>query len=1064
MKPLKLTMQAFGSYGAKTVIDFTKPSQNLFLVTGDTGAGKSTVFDAIVFALYGEASSMKNKKNGIELQSQFVNYDTKPFVELVFSERKGEKTEVYKIRREPIHMEFKNNPSKETERKGAKVTLTYEDDKQITQKDANRKIEEIVGLSKNQFMQVAMIAQGEFMEMLRAKAEDRKKIMRKLFNTEIYVKIVEELKNRCREKEKKLNQICTVCSTEAGHIIILEDYKYADIVTSLKEKIISSEKPAIADMKDFMQELKVFHSIIKKETDKAQAVCDNAGKVRDLARDALKNAQNLMNLFEQLEKAEKDIAECKKAESEMKEAEILIKKINSAYEINAVYQRYADAENVVSDTEKKLKEQQNVFPELERIYNNSVVEEAEARRQKDEALQMFAQISERVNKTLDILKKTEQAEKDISRKKGDLKKAEIHLLSLQEKLSELESKEKECRKTADELSDAEQKLILWQVKNEETERISEDIRSALKSEKDLVSQKKKAEKAQLDYIKARQEYIEKNAEYTAKQTAFLDAQAGFIAREKLKPDEPCPVCGSLEHPNPCRLSNVHQNLTREIIDLLAEEVTELQKIQQNKSGKAGSASELLSERENNFSEMLEKLRIHMEKTIPDIPKNMTLNQAKEIIAEWQSDIKAEGKILKKNADTLRKAEQVLKESEEVKKNLNSDIEKTFSRVSEIKAGLSASEAVLNELKQSMDYPTADDANSAFISAESVKNEKVKIHTKIDKKLETARQQKDNSHILIEKYICEIPDLRVRCEQFRTSYIKSIAENNLTESEWKGIVSDYEKSYLDTLKRKIDAYIIKKSSTEGTYNTAKKAVGNQDMPDIEKLEKASNDAENSLSEAQNVLEKYRGICKSNFSAYDVLAKNIDKYNKLMKEYSVFESLYNRLSGKVSGSRMDIETFVQRYYLQRILDGTNVHFQHMSAGEFELRLTEYDRAGQGKNRGLDLMVYSAITGKEREVTTLSGGESFMAALSLALGMAEQIQINSSSVNLDMMFIDEGFGSLDENSRNQAVRVLKEMAECDRLIGIISHVTEMKQEIDSQLVVKRDDSGSHAEWHIS
>ncbi|MDE7138073.1 MAG: AAA family ATPase, partial [Ruminococcus sp.] len=726
---------------------------------GDTGAGKSTVFDAIVFALYGEASSMKNKKNGVALQSQLVNYDTRPFVELVFSEITGEKTEVYKIRREPIHMEFKDTHSKEIKQKGASVTITYEDGTQITQKDANQKIEEIVGLSKNQFMQVAMIAQGEFMEMLRTKSDDRKKIMRKLFNTEIYVKIVEELKNRCREKERKLNQICTVCSTEAGHIIIPEDYKYASVVKSLKEKIVSSEKTAIADMKDFMQELKVFHSIIKKETDKAQTVYDNAGKVRDSARDALKNAQNLINLFEQLEKAEKEIAECKKAEPEMKEAETLIKKINSAYEINAVYQRYADAENTVSDTQKKLKEQQDVFPELERIYNNSVVEEAEARSQKDEALQMFVQISERVNKTLDIFKKTEQAEKDISHKKDDLKKAEIHLLSLQKKLSALESKEKECRKTADELSDAEQQLTLWKLKNEETERISEDIRSALKSEKDLVLQKKKAEKAQLDYIKVRQEYIEKNAEYITKQTAFLDAQAGFIAKEKLKSGEPCPVCGSLEHPNPCRLSDIHQNLTREIIDLLAEEVAELQKIQQNKSSKARSASEILSERENNFSEIIEKLRIRMAKTFPDIPNNMTLNQAEKIISEWQSDIKAEGEVLRKNADTFRKAEQVLKNSSEIRKNLNSEIEQSFGCVSEIKAELSGSEAVFNELKQSMDYPTADDANNAFISAESVKNEKLKIHTKADKKLEIARQQKDNSHILIEKYICEIPDLK-----------------------------------------------------------------------------------------------------------------------------------------------------------------------------------------------------------------------------------------------------------------------------------------------------------------
>ena len=163
-----------------------------------------------------------------------------------------------------------------------------------------------------------------------------------------------------------------------------------------------------------------------------------------------------------------------------------------------------------------------------------------------------------------------------------------------------------------------------------------------------------------------------------------------------------------------------------------------------------------------------------------------------------------------------------------------------------------------------------------------------------------------------------------------------------------------------------------------------------------------------------------------------------------------------SGNVSGSRMDLETFVQRYYLERILYAANRRFQEMSAGQFELRMYDLKKAGEGKNRGLDLMVYSTVTGKEREVRTLSGGESFMAALSLALGMADQIKQSSAAINLDMMFIDEGFGSLDEHSRNQAVRVLQEMAEGSRLIGIISHVSELKQEIEDQMIVTKDENG--------
>ena len=178
----------------------------------------------------------------------------------------------------------------------------------------------------------------------------------------------------------------------------------------------------------------------------------------------------------------------------------------------------------------------------------------------------------------------------------------------------------------------------------------------------------------------------------------------------------------------------------------------------------------------------------------------------------------------------------------------------------------------------------------------------------------------------------------------------------------------------------------------------------------------------------------------------------------------ENLYSRLSGKMTGSRMDIETFVQRHYLQQILLAANYRFAEMSAGQFELRLMPVEDAGQGKNRGLDLRVYSTVTGQERDIKTLSGGESFMAALSLALGMSDQIQANTAAINLDIMFIDEGFGSLDDHSRSQAIKVLKRLSAGNKLIGIISHVTELKQEIDNQLLVRKDEKGSHIEWQIS
>ncbi|MBQ5345433.1 MAG: hypothetical protein J6F33_09605, partial [Acidaminococcaceae bacterium] len=267
-----------------------------------------------------------------------------------------------------------------------------------------------------------------------------------------------------------------------------------------------------------------------------------------------------------------------------------------------------------------------------------------------------------------------------------------------------------------------------------------------------------------------------------------------------------------------------------------------------------------------------------------------------------------------------------------------------------------------------------------------------------------------------------------------------------------------------LQQKISEYNTTRIAAQSAADTAKQTIAGRPKPEVAALQTAADAAEEKLTAVQRDLQDTKNLLGKNSVACDALACNLEDNGKIAHEFGRIALLYDRLNGKTTDARMDIETFVQRYYLERILFAANCRFREMSAGQFELRMTGEEQAGQGKNRGLDLMVYSVVTGKEREIRTLSGGESFMAALSLALGMADQIQESSASLNLDVMFIDEGFGSLDEHSRNQAVRVLKQMAGGSRLIGIISHVAELKQEIEDQLIVTKDEYGSHARWQIS
>ena len=276
--------------------------------------------------------------------------------------------------------------------------------------------------------------------------------------------------------------------------------------------------------------------------------------------------------------------------------------------------------------------------------------------------------------------------------------------------------------------------------------------------------------------------------------------------------------------------------------------------------------------------------------------------------------------------------------------------------------------------------------------------------------------------------------------------------------------EHKKIEKDEFQSIINTYQGNRTASENMVVKMKEATKDKVKPDISELQKEFELVEEAYKDLHTELEEMRAEYKTDEDILKKLDSALTERGAAAEEYGVINNLYTKLSGNVSGARMDIETFVQRKYLEKILISANKRFANMSAGQFELRTYGLEKAGEGKNRGLDLMVYSALNGKCRDVRTLSGGESFMAALSLALGMADQIQERSGAVNLEMMFVDEGFGTLDDNSRNQAVKILKNMAGGSKLIGIISHVSELKQEIEEQLVVTKDENGSRARWQLS
>lgn len=1081
MRPITLIMQAFGSYGKKTVIDFTIPEQNIFLITGDTGAGKTTIFDAIVFALYGEVSSTSNIKKGVMLQSQYIGIDVEPFVELTFSEGRGDYEKVYTVRRSPSHIRPAKKAGAEPQSEHEKVTLIMPDGSEYPSKEVDSsdkkigKLEEIIGLNKSQFMQIAMIAQGEFMELLRASSDNKKVIFRKLFGTELFQNIIIEFERRKKSKNSELEQLNIEFRTEAGHIEIYDGYENKEELMGLLKRTQDSGKVNIADMEALMKYLNKMAEAISESKHNFQEKVKNDKEHLDQINDEYTIANALAQAYEQKISAKNILEECKEEEKEIKDLEDLIKSIDEAYDVKPLYESYDEAEKKLKSTQDILSSKKEVLPELQRKCKEAEEKRISAEVNNKNEIENYSRIYENVNDAIHLFDEISEAEKALNEAKNNKKEADEKEKRAKTNLDDLDKKISSWREEEKKLGDSEVLYSKWESRNSELRSINdtvlsidENLTGIFEDENNYIASREKHREIE-EKLNARKD------EFSKKSALFYDAQAGIIAA-RLVPGKPCPVCGSTDHPSPNTGIDEAKGITKEMLSRLEEEIKGLEERTKKKAAEVHSLSAAVGEKKKTTVDRLNELGEQIsdfdssEKVITDFSVERLseasdyISLLKEVIRKKESDLHDEGERLKQNIDELHKIRRNLESSEENKDKLNKVYEDSKDVLEGAKEKMAQCKATLQNMEKQRKYKTKEEANSILDEAKIKKEKSEEELEKTKKNHDEAKKELTETNKLIETLSETLPKEEKDCSAKKEKYVNKMKEFNVSEEQWKSVTENYTKKNSVEFREKIDKFTKKKNEAAGSFSAAEKTIDGRDKPDMESLEKKREEAKEKNEESARELNLIDNLYKNNKSVLDILMPKLESKRKLQKEYSTLESLHKRLNGKVTGARMDIETFVQRYYLKRILMAANMRFQDMSAGQFELRMVGEDKAGEGANKGLDLMVYSTVTGKEREIKTLSGGESFMAALALALGMADQVQMSSAAINLDMIFIDEGFGSLDDHSRDQAVKVLTSMTGENRLVGIISHVSELKQKIDDQLIVSRDSEGSSVKWQIS
>ena len=880
MKPIQLVLSAFGPYVERTVIDFSAlGEEGLFLIAGDTGAGKTTIFDAISFALYGEASGGKEKRKSKSFHSDYVSDQTETYVELTFRHR----GETWWIRR---NLEYQRPAKKKkdgmetTTRQAADAQMRNEDtgEEILRMDDVNRRVRELLGLTQDQFTQTVMIAQGDFLKILTASSDDRKKLFRDLFHTNLYV----DLQSRLQEK----NRAC------------------ADEQKALEQVILSAEGKIDPEAEFAEREILLSYCGQIQHTD---ALC------------AL-----LARLIEQ-EKAAQEQARAQKKEA----ADQIGALIAAVTEGERVNRDFADWESkrarlaALTDGQGEIDAQRAALAAARRAQQLETDEALMRRTRRDMDAQRAA-----LSEAQAALEQAEKAlpEAETRMKEAESRGGEIHALLAQAKQME------DCLPV---LGEVERLKAALDTQKRELQRLTEDSSRA-------------------------------QAAYTAAQNSYYLSQAGLLARE-LKAGQPCPVCGSTAHPCPAQITP--ETVTRQALEQAAKRRETAEKAQSDAATRLAANRAALDEREDR----LRALKIEADETRQRLAAR--IDAAHQAAADRQREI-----------DEARSAYQAL------------DKRKTTAQ-----SAVDAAQKQLAALEKDLRAQT-----EAFEQKRAAHGFEDEASYRLAKRTNADIERLDR-------------EIRNYDEQKRTLAAQT--------HELEDKLSGRQRTDLTALQNRRAAALDRQAKAEN----AEKAM-------VRKLT-LHESAEREIRQANAAIQKKRG------------------------KWQIIQELYTCCAGIAAGNpraKLTFEAYVQQYYFRFVVAAANKRLTRLTDGMFTLRVMR-EAANRVSQSGLDLEVLDRSTGQARDVSTLSGGESFLASLALALGLSDAVQSQSGQIRMDAMFIDEGFGSLDENALRSSIDVLLELADGKRLIGIISHVQELEERIDKQIVVTKTPNGSTVRMNV-
>ena len=993
MMPISLTLSAFGPYPDTITIDFESFQEDgLFLITGPTGSGKTMIFDAMIFALYGKTSGQIRQTDSLRCDRALNEIST--FVEFSFSLHQQN----YTIKRNPkYYLEGKKTP------KQPSALLTLPDGKMVEGiKEVNQKMISLLGVDDQQFKQICMIAQGEFTKLIMASSDEREKVLRELFHSEVYQRIEEKLKERLKVYQDKYDLLLNKRKDLMQELQVEDHQEYL----SKQTKLIASQQKEYDDLKKDLDQKKQQLQLYR------------------LQNQRLIQLKDLKQQFQDLKKQENDYQELNKTVNTLKKAQ----------ETNYLYISYIKQQKKLQTLNLNQEDFLKQLKKLEKDYQEKKVQansldykqqtKEKLQNQIQETKQLINQIYQYQNDYQNLQTLKQQYRMLDEEHKLFLKKKEKFENGLQRDQERIQS-EQQVQSKYELIKQQYVRLNEQKVKVHQLSDYYDQILKLNENKSDL----------QEDYTVVEKQVDHEKMQYNQMEKLYFRKQAGIFALQ-LKEDQPCPICGSLHHPHPAQIEK--EDITKEKLDQQAKKV---------------------KQQEHRLQDILQKILLYNQK------KEMLVKQTKQLSSELNIQEELSKEIFIKELDHLSKDEKRMK-----KEYL--ELQDELKYIQKLKKSVALS------LKDMSTYESKE-----LKQAQSLENIQVQIH-QLSGKLDDSMRQYEigevnkNYQQVQKKYrqlSLEIETIQQDYEKVKNKYleiktkISSLNQQIIQEQEIYDELDNKYHTALDAfineeeflnlktqinqisiLEKKYQDYIISLKSLNEQIISLENEVKDSTYVDLSSLSETIKEVNQQLREKNDDLEKL----KIDYSLKEKMIKDIQKINQQLKKdedtYQRYLDLYNLASGK-NNARVSIERYVLATYFENMLIYANVIMKQLSQGRYQL--LRKDDAGKGRSQqGLELDVFDQESGNIRSIKTLSGGESFKAALSLALGLSRMVQDYAGGIELNTLFIDEGFGSLDSQSLDQAMNCLMELHHENKLIGIISHVSDLKDRIERQLVVER------------